>query len=214
MLRTEGEKRLKNPNPAPLVTEGWTRMHKAGPGGWYCDEISCLHTESYWSSCTVSFRLPTLWLRKLKKKKNRSVTAIDVESIIQWHFLLSLRKKYSCPTALASTLTCTGTASNDPTLTLAGAQQILPASHNIYSVLLSCFHAAPQEEAGSAVRGRGTGGALQGQQVSLKIPHNPSLGIPNPVRGNLVSIFHSVQVPIYYRKHFLSKFLIISMYFG
>lgn len=129
-------------------------------------------------------------------------------------FLLGLQKQYSCPTALASTSTCAGTASNDPTLTLAAAQQVLPASHNIYSVLLSCFHAAPQEEAGSAARGRGARGALQGWQVSLKIPHNPPPGIPNPVRGNLLSIFHRAQVPIYHRKHFLSKVLIISIYAG
>lgn len=36
-----GKKGLKNPNPALLVREGWTQVHKARPGGWYCGEISC-----------------------------------------------------------------------------------------------------------------------------------------------------------------------------
>lgn len=67
---------------------------------------------------------------------------------------------------------------------------------------------------GQPERGRDVAGALQGQQVSLKILHNPSPGIPNPVRGNLLSIFHSAQVPIYHGKHFLSKALIISIYVG
>ena len=114
-------------------------------------------------------------------------------------FLVRLQKHYSCPATLASISPCTGTASNDSALALAGARQVLPALHDVYSVLQSCFHAASHEKVGSqaaltshcGARGRHTGGALQGQQVSLEIPHNPSPGIPNPVRVNLLSIFHS-----------------------
>lgn len=100
---------------------------------------------------------------KLKEKKKMKVCHCyrcrKHNSMSMAFFLLTLQNQYSRSTALASTSTCTGTASNDPALTLAGAHWVLPATDNTYSVLLSCFHAAPQEEAGSAVRGRGAGGA-------------------------------------------------------
>lgn len=98
----------------------------------------------------------------LERNKREGLLLLQVQQAqLKGIFLVRLQKHYSHPAKLASISPCTGIASHAPAPTLAGAWQVLPASHDHHSVLQSCFHAASHGKAGGQVRQPGRTAAVR-----------------------------------------------------